>query len=128
MANHEEKIYSILLEIKEENGKQTSKIESIDKKQDTLTEYQREANHSMSKVMTRVQNLENETKDLPELKKNLSDVMTTKKAILILCSAIPIIGGLVWGISKYALDAYVYKQFSSFLTDSGYDSIIIKNK
>lgn len=128
MTETHEKLYDILLDIRNEMGSHTAKLDGIEKKQEQLTKYQEYANSKTAKNITDIASLQQTLADYPEIKEKIADVLTTKKAVIMIGGILVVVGGTFWGITKYAFKAYLKDNLGTVLQESGYDTIQIKEE
>ncbi len=128
MGENHDQLYGILLNLQRqvgdmdtrvstELGKQTSTLDGIDKKA-TYT------NGKIADAILRVSKIEVQLADYPEVRKGARDVMTWKHGLIMMFSLFVLIGGAIWGIIKFGLDAYLRDKYTTFKAE---DNLIIND-
>lgn len=118
MIENHEKIFEVVLDLQKqlsvisrETGEQSKLLISI---KDDTTKH----NGRMNKAEQDIKNLQIRLSDYEEIRSGTKDVVTTKKAIVMLISTIVLMCASIWGVTKFALDSYIDSRVNLVLSNN----------
>lgn len=118
MTDNHEKIFEVVLDLQKqlsvisrETGEQSKLLISI--KDDTAKH-----NGRMTKAEEDIKKIQIRLSDYEEIRDGTKDVVTTKKALLMIAAVIVFFSAGIYGLTKYVLKTYINEVVSMSLTDT----------